>query len=52
MRLLKCLAGFAAALAVSAAAPASAAESVRLGVLELGAGNWVLSTLQRNELDR
>jgi len=52
MRLLKCLAAFAAALAVSAAAPASAAETVRLGVLKFGTVNWELSTIQRNELDR
>jgi NitT/TauT family transport system substrate-binding protein len=52
MRLLKCLTALAAVLAVSAAAPASAAETVRLAVLKFGTVNWELSTIQRNELDR
>jgi NitT/TauT family transport system substrate-binding protein len=52
MRLLKCLTALAAVLAVSAAAPASAAETVRLAVLKFGTVNWELNTIQRNELDR
>lgn len=52
MRLLKCLAGFAAALAVLWTVPAAAAETVRVGVLKFGTVNWELSTIQRHEIDR
>jgi NitT/TauT family transport system substrate-binding protein len=52
MRLLKCLTALAAVRAVSAAAPASAAETVRLAVLKFGTVNWEVSSIQRNEHDR
>jgi NitT/TauT family transport system substrate-binding protein len=52
MRLLKSLAGFAATLAVLSTVPASAAETVRVGVLKFGTVNWELSTIQRHEMDR
>lgn len=52
MRLLKFLAGFATALALMSAVPASAAVTVRVGVLKFGTVNWELSTIQRHGIDR
>jgi NitT/TauT family transport system substrate-binding protein len=52
MRLLRGLAGLAVTAAVLSAAPASAAETVRVGVLKFGTVNWELSTIQRHALDR
>jgi NitT/TauT family transport system substrate-binding protein len=51
MRLLHRMAGIAVALAVLWSLPATAAETVRVGVLKFGTVNWELSTIQRHGMD-